>query len=809
MNNKFIKVLSLIICLSPLFYGCNNSVDNYPDKIISSSGNEQCVPPGTALPDKLTVQILGPNKKGLLGGKGSRKPVKNVEVNFYISGNNTNLTFPNGCSAITDAGGFASVSAIIGKTLGDIYVKAAFKDKNGKEKATLFRLISGIKISGNEQEVLAGHTCSKPLVIKVFDKEGNPATDAEVFFSTGKHSSGTKLSEKHVQTDKNGIAKTFVTVGKKTKTVDISAEVINNGKTYRSLHFSVMGLNQTGLLISLLGGLAIFIFGMTIMADSLQRVAGPRLKNILQLFVRNRFVGVLVGTGVTAIIQSSSACTVMVVGFVNAGLLTLRQSISVIFGSSIGTTVTAQIIAFKLTKLALPAVIIGMIIQMTSKKSTTKFWGLVLLGFGLLFLGMGMMSDTLIPLRTSPTFISFFQRFDCTPVNGIMPLGPVICAIIIGTLTTMIVQSSSATVGLVMALAVSGLINFYTAIPLILGDNIGTTITANLAAIGANRNAKRSAVANTLMKVSGTLTMLFLFYLPYKGTPIFLYLINKITSGNVFATHPENIARHIAMAHSVFNIINVVLLLPFIGALAWLCEKIVPIREDEKNQTLQYLEPHLLNTPTLAIGQTTRELAYMTRRAVKMVDDAYKCLKENNLEREEDILKREEIVDDLQDQITEYLAKLTSQMLTEKESEAIPIIMHAVHDVERIGDLAINILELAQRRVSKKLIITEEIFKLIDEVFNEINDQCNLVFEGLHSANPTLSKLSIAKEEKINALHKRISSIILKNYNPKNQSVRSAVLILDVLANLERIGDHLVNIAERIPSIVTFEPPNE
>jgi len=806
MNNKFIKIISLIICLTPLFYGCVNSVDNYPDKIIIKSGNNQCVPPSSPLPKELTVQVLGPHQKGLLGGKGSRDPVKDVKVNFYVTGQNTNLCFPMGISAITDPGGLASIPITVGKTLGDIYVKAEFKHKSGEEKSAFFRLISGIEISGDKQEALAGHTCSKPLTVKVFNKEGNPAINAEVFFTTEKRSPDTKLSDTYVHTDKNGIAKTFVTVGKKTKTVGVTAEVVANGQTYRSLHFSIMGLNQTGLIISLLVGLAIFIFGMTIMADSLQRVAGPRLKDILQLFVRNRFVGVLVGTGVTAVIQSSSACTVMVVGFVNAGLLTLRQAISVIFGSSIGTTVTAQIIAFKLTKLALPAVIIGLIIQMVSKKSTTKFWGLVLLGFGLLFLGMGMMSDTLIPLRTSPTFISFFQRFDCTPINGIMPIGPVLCAILIGTLTTMVVQSSSATVGLVMALAMSGLINFYTAIPLILGDNIGTTITANLAAIGANRNARRSAIANTLMKVSGTATMLFLFYVPYKSTPVFLYLVNKITSGNVLAAHPENISRHIAMAHTIFNVINVVVLLPFIGALAWLCEKIVPIRESEQTETLQYLEPHLLNTPSLAIGQTTRELAYMTRRSVKMVEDSYKCLKENNLKWEDDILRREEIVDDLQDQITEYLAKLTSQMLTEKESKTIPIIMHAVHDVERIGDLAINILELAQRRVSKKLIITEDFFKLIDEVFDEINAQCNLVFEGLHSANPDLSKLSIAKEEKVNALHKRISSRILKDYNPKSETVRSTVLILDVLANLERIGDHLVNIAERIPAIVLFEP---
>ena len=548
---------------------------------------------------------------------------------------------------------------------------------------------------------------------------------------------------------------------------------------------------------------------MTIMADSLQRVAGPRLKDILQLFVRNRFVGVLVGTGVTAVIQSSSACTVMVVGFVNAGLLTLRQSISVIFGSSIGTTVTAQIIAFKLTKLALPAVIIGLVIQMVSKKSTTKFWGLVLLGFGLLFLGMGMMSDTLVPLRTSPTFISFFQRFDCTPIDGTMPFFPVICAIFIGTVTTMVVQSSSATVGLVMALAVSGLINFYTAIPLILGDNIGTTITANLAALGANRNARRSAIANTLMKVSGTITMLFLFYVPYKNTPVFLSLVNKITSGNVFAEHPENISRHIAMAHSIFNVINVIILLPFIGALAWLCEKIVPIRKTEKTETLQYLEPHLLNTPSLAIGQATRELAYMTRRAVKMVEDSYKCLKENNLKWEDDILKREEIVDDLQEKISNYLAKLTAMPLTEREAEIVPVLMHAVQDAEQIGDLAVGLVKLAGRRFNKKIVLSKDTLNDIKELFESVDIQCDHVFNGLNNANAEEAKFAMAFEDKIQLLSKRLSKRCLKNFDPDKDNVNQVVFVLDIIANFERISSRLINIAERIPALSEFEMPIE
>jgi len=213
MNKNIAKIISLIICLTPMFYGCVNSVDNYPDKIIIRSGNEQCVSPSTSLPKELTVQVLGPHKKGMLGGKGSRAPVKDVEVRFYVTGQNTNLWFPDGVSAITDAGGLASIPVAIGKTLGDIYVKAGFKHKNNGEIFVNFRIISGIETSGNNQEALSGHTCSKPIVVKVFDEDGNPATDAEVFFTTEKRDPGTKLSETHVQTDKNGIAKTFTMRG--------------------------------------------------------------------------------------------------------------------------------------------------------------------------------------------------------------------------------------------------------------------------------------------------------------------------------------------------------------------------------------------------------------------------------------------------------------------------------------------------------------------------------------------------------------------------------------------------------------------
>ena len=805
-----IKIFTLVFSFL-ILAACSKKANETPDKIIIHSGNLQCVAPSTQLPKPLAIEVLGSHKKGLLGGKGTRNPVANVPIKFVVSGSNTNVFFPKGNETKTDEGGHASVPVIVGKTVGDIYIKAILTKKDGKEKSVEFRITSGITLENNKQEAFANHTCNEPLEVKVFNSEGKVAENVDVYFSVEGGNKKAKLSDAHIKTDKNGIAKTYVTPGKKTGVIKILAEIVdeNGNSLTRAIQFTAMGLNHTSLIIALIGGLAIFIFGMKVMSEGLQRVAGAKMKSILQFFTKNKIVGVLAGAGVTAVIQSSSACTVMVVGFVNAGLLTLNQAVGIVFGSNIGTTITAQIIAFKLTKLALPAVIVGLVIQMLGKKNTTKFWGQVLLGFGLLFFGMMMMSDTLKPLRTSPTFMSFFHGFDCTPVNGFMPITSVLWAVFIGTVLTVVVQSSSATVGLTMALAGSGLLNFYTAVPIILGDNIGTTITANLAAIGGTRTARRTALVHTLFNVIGTSVMLALFYIPMKGIPIFLYYINKLTSGNVFANPPVNIARHIAMAHSTFNIICVIMLLPFSGFLAWISKKIVPVLKSEKEETLQYLEPHLLQTPSLAIGQATRELAYMTRRSVKMVEDAYKCLKENNLKWEDDILRREEIVDDLQEKISNYLAKLTAMPLTEKEAEIVPVLMHAVQDAEQIGDLAVGLVKLAERRNSKKIVLSSEALNDIKEMFEAVDVQCEHVFTGLNTGNAEEAKFAMAFEDKIKLLSKRLSSRCLKSFDPEKGKVNQVVFVLDIIANFERIGSRLINIAERIPALSEFELPIE
>lgn len=807
---KITKLLLIVPC-ALLLTCCNRSDTETPDSIIILHGDNQCVVPGTVLEKELTVEVLGKRQKGLLGGKGTQDPVKDVPVYFEVYGSNTNLFFPEGNEAETDAGGKAAVPVKVGNTVGDLYVKAYFERDDQTQESVIFRIISGVVLNNDKQEAFSCHTCNNPLEVVVYNADGTPRENVDIYFTVEGGKKKAKLSDVHALTDTHGSAVTHVTLGEGTGNVQINAEIVgpDGSSLTRSVQFTVMGLNHTQLIIALIGGLAIFIFGMKVMSEGLQRVAGAKMKSVLQFFTKNKVIGVVAGAGVTAAIQSSSACTVMVVGFVNAGLLQLEQAVGIVFGSNIGTTITAQIIAFKLNHLALPAIIIGLVMQMVGKKANQRFWGQVLLGFGLLFFGMTMMSDTLKPLRTSPTFISFFQGFDCTPVNGFMPIGSVLWAVFIGTVLTIVVQSSSATVGLTMALAGSGLLNFYTAIPIVLGDNIGTTITANLAAIGGTRTARRTALVHTLFNLIGTFVMITLFYIPVKGVPVFLYYVNKLTSGNVFADPPVNITRHIAMAHSYFNVLCVVLLLPFSGFLAWLSKKIVPVTDREKEEQLQYLELHLLHTPSVAIGQTTRELAYMTRRSVKMVEDSYKCLKTNNMKWEDDILRREEIVDNLQEKISDYLAKLTSMQLTEKESEVVPVLMHAVQDAEQIGDLAVDLLKLAERRNAKKIQLSDEAMDVISQMFEAVDEQCEHVFKGLSTADAKEAEFALAFKDKIKFLSKRLSKRCIKSFQPETEDVKKVVFVLDIITNFERISRKLINIAERIPLLAEYELPIE
>jgi Na/Pi-cotransporter len=493
----------------------------------------------------------------------------------------------------------------------------------------------------------------------------------------------------------------------------------------------------------------------------------------------------------------------MVVGFVNAGLMTLTQAVGVIFGANIGTTATAQIIAFRLESLSYPAIGIGLIISLLSRKPSTKSLGEAIMGFGLLFLGMTIMSDLLKPLSNSPEFRSYFQLFDCTPVDGVMPWGSALMCIVVGTVMTCIVQSSSATVGLVMALASQGLINFYTAVPLVLGDNIGTTITAILASLTTNRNAKRAALAHSIFNVAGAAYMYALFFIPaWNGQPFFLGLVDAITPGNVFAPVPENVARHIANAHSLFNIANCLLFLPFIGLLVKLAETIIPRSTADKETVLEYLEPHLLRTPALALEQAIHEVAYMVRRAQKSFEEGCAYFHGGPPDLERKVINREKVIDRLQSEITAYLVELSRQELPAAEAALIPVLIHAVNDTERIGDHSEELVSLGADRRQRDITFSETAERDLRQLEQLVAEEFEASHRALVEKHHEQVERVLRRQGRIVELMGRISENHVVRLESDECDIQTGVIFLDFIGHLEQIAHHLLNIAERAGLVI-------
>ena len=558
------------------------------------------------------------------------------------------------------------------------------------------------------------------------------------------------------------------------------------------------------LTIHVLGGLAIFIFGMKMMSDGLHRVAGEKMRSILRIFSANRFMAILSGAAVTCVIQSSSATTVMVVGFINAGLLNLTQAIGLIMGANIGSTVTAQLIAFNLSGIAMPAIIIGFLMSLNRPKHPLHWWGIGILGFGFLFYGMTMMSSELKVLGSMPTFKSFFQLFDCTPApGGFMPPGALLGAIGIGVAATVLVQSSAAVTGLVLALAAGNLVNFYTAVPLILGSNIGTTITAQLAALTANRVAKQAALAHTLFNIIGVLIITVFLYIPYgeAKTPVFLALVNGMTPGNALAEAPQNLARHIAMAHTIFNVVVTIILLPATGLLAKICNKMIPIHDKVK---VTLLEPSLLSTPSVALKQSSAAIKIMVTDAWKMVSVAVNqhfLTGENDPASVKALEEAEAKIDEMQSEVTAYLVRLTRRQLSVAQSELVPLLMHCTNDAERIADHVEVILNLTGRLSQSERKLSETAVKDLKTLWDILDDQAKNVISGLGDANPAQVKTALKEEEKVAKLADRFEIDHINRLREGNCTANMGIIFIEMLGELSKIGERLANISERTPEI--------
>ena len=540
---------------------------------------------------------------------------------------------------------------------------------------------------------------------------------------------------------------------------------------------------QISDVLGLLGGLALFLYGMQMMSAGLEAAAGNRMKRILEKLTANRFLGVLVGAGITAAIQSSSATTVMVVGFVNSGMMTLRQAVWIIMGANIGTTVTGLLIALDVGALAPLLAFVGVALVVFLKKPILHHWGQIIAGLGVLFLGMGMMSDAMAPLRESEFFINLMTQMS-NPLLGIL----------VGMVFTAIIQSSSASVGILQTLASSSLIGLHSAAFILFGQNIGTCITAVLASIGTSRNAKRTTIIHLLFNVIGTVIFTTICILT-PLTDLFESLL------------PTSPAGQIAALHTTFNITTTLLLLPFGTQLAKIAERILPDRaSDNVNQRrLLYIKPvdhtheqHRIGTSAIAINGISRELNRMAEIVENNVRESFLTVLDGTPKRLPAVEDTEETIDFLNKEISSYISSVIVYETNEADSARISAFFKISGNLERIGDHAMNVSEYTKLMEQKKIDFSED-------TKAEIRQMQTVSLEAMQLIYP-LESITAARLEKIAQLEQKIDD--MTDAMRQNQLQRmhagadeSAVIYSELLTDFERIGDHILNIGEAMTQI--------
>ena len=532
---------------------------------------------------------------------------------------------------------------------------------------------------------------------------------------------------------------------------------------------------------SLLGGLALFLYGMQMMSNGLEAAAGNRMKQILEKLTANRFLGVLVGAGITAVIQSSSATTVMVVGFVNSGMMTLKQAVWIIMGANIGTTITGQLIALDIGALAPLFAFCGVAAIVFVKKQQVHHYGLIVAGLGILFIGMEMMSGAMMPLRESEAFVSLMTKFS-NPVLGILA----------GMIFTALIQSSSASVGILQALASSGLIGLPNAVFVLFGQNIGTCITAVLAAIGTSRNAKRTTVIHLLFNIIGTTIFTIVCLL----TPL-TSLVESFTPGNVSA--------QIANMHTLFNIATTLLLIPFGTYLAKLAVKILPEKKEELEGVMhmEFIRPMETKRDTqiglsaIAVTGIKNELHRMINMAKQNVDSSFLCVKEGKKELLEEVREREDYIDYLNKEISKYISKVLVNESNPDDSQYISALFKVCGNVERIGDHAMNICEYTKMIEKQGISFSDEVKEEIDEM----RDICGeaLDFLGQIKDNTMENVKAIEDfEQKIDDMTEDYRKKQLVRMQKGTCSEEGCIIYAEMLTDFERIGDHILNIGQEM-----------
>ena len=549
------------------------------------------------------------------------------------------------------------------------------------------------------------------------------------------------------------------------------------------------------MIFKLLGGLGVFLFGLRIMSTGLQKVAGSRLRAVLSGMTSNRFSGIFSGFVLTTAVQSSSATTVLVVSFANAGLLSLLQAIGIVMGANIGTTVTAWLVAIlgfkvKISTFALPIIGIGFPLSLLGS-NRAKQLSEVFIGFGLLFLGLKFLKDGVPDLRSNPESLEFLRSLaDYGFLSTVL-------FVIAGTALTVIVQSSSAATTMTLAMAAKGWISFDLAAAMVLGENIGTTITATLAAIGANRNAKRVARSHTLFNLLGVLWMLPIL-------PLFLQIIDGLVPGNPWSD-PLAIPTHLAAFHTAFNITNTLLLVWFVNSIERLVKWWIPLKEDEtEGSHLQFLETGLLGTPELAGIEARRGLQKMTHICVGMFDQLHQVITNptQKLGGLVDKIKRGEArTDEMEEEIVSFCSQLAKSATSEKVAHDVAVYLDMANDIERIGDHCFNLILLAERRYEKKYRFTDEALTEIKEMMDVVKQLLAAVHRSLAPESESIHGEARLLESKINKLRDQARKRHAARMQNGDVSIREGLIYLDMMSNMEKLGDYGFNVARAVDQL--------
>lgn len=547
-------------------------------------------------------------------------------------------------------------------------------------------------------------------------------------------------------------------------------------------------------IFEIIGSLGLFLYGMRTLSDGIQKAAGERLQNILKFMTGNRFAGVLTGFGTTALIQSSSATTVMVVTFVNAGLLSLAQAIGVIMGANIGTTVTGWIVAllgfkFHITDIALPAIGIGLPLLFWRKLNKSEL-GETLIGFGLLFLGLSFLKASVPDIDAHPETLDFVTRFTGFGIFSRFLF------ILIGTVLTVILQSSSASMAITLTMAFSGWIDFPTAAAMVLGENIGTTITAMLASIGTDVNARRAATAHMMFNILGIIWLQFLFF------PI-INLVDFLVPGPT--TSPSGITSHLAMYHTTFNVLNTLIFIGFVRWLESLVKFLVPEPEPakgaKKEYRLDYITATLQDTPEFNILRAKTEIEKMARIIREMFESFLYVFNnpDKKLRKEvEDLQAQEELTDRMQEELSRFLARCAMENLKESTAENITHMMRIVHELETVGDNCFNLLILSKRRYDRELVISEDGLNDLVPYLDTVNGYLGFIITHM---NRTLSSDEMQQAVKLEQQVDTYRNTLQKSARHRirdGSDVKSELLYIDMVRHIEKIGDHLLNIAQAL-----------